>query len=298
MRTIRRPGFTLIELLVVIAIISTLMGLLLPAVQKAREAANRLSCANNLKQLGLACHNYENALNRLPPSRLRVGGATWAVLLMPQFEQDNLYRQWNLGLPYYQQNTTARTTGVKLYFCPSRRTAVDSAGGSTAGDVPSDPTLGAGTSNVPGALGDYAGAIDRSGGDAAIGAFTATWKDGAAFRLQNGVALAEFSDGLSNTFLFGEKHVPLNTNGTIAGGDCSIYNGDYAPACAARGGSSLRALTTNPQDPEARKYGGRHTQVVLFCFADGHVQSVPEFIDPVTVELLNQRNDGQVVPNF
>src|SRR5881275_1096338 len=99
----KRRAFTLIELLVVIAIISTLIGLLLPAVQKAREAAARMSCSNNLKQLGLAMHNYEGGLGRLPPSRVRVGGATWAVVILPQTEQDNLYRQWDLSRSYYQQ---------------------------------------------------------------------------------------------------------------------------------------------------------------------------------------------------
>src|SRR5207253_6161530 len=91
-----RRGFTLIELLVVIAIISTLIGMLLPAVQKAREAASRISCANNLKQIGLALHNYESTFERLPPSRTSIGSATWAVFIMPFIEQDNLYNQWNL----------------------------------------------------------------------------------------------------------------------------------------------------------------------------------------------------------
>src|SRR5436305_309880 len=195
--TIRRPrpAFTLIELLVVIAIISTLIGLLLPAVQKAREAAARISCANNLHQIGLAMHNYEGALGRLPPSRLRVGSATWAVLLLPQMEQDNLYRQWQIGLPYYSQNTTARLSGVRSYFCPSRRTAADSLGGSRFGDVPSDPTWGA-TGNVAGALGDYAAVIDPSGFD--YPTETAPGDRG-AFRLCIGLRLIDFRDGLSNT---------------------------------------------------------------------------------------------------
>src|SRR5215471_12471334 len=97
-RQVKRSGFTLIELLVVIAIIAMLMGLLMPAVQKAREAANRISCANNLHQLALAMHHYELDHQKLPPANLGAG-ASWAVLIMPYLEQDNLYHQWNLALP-------------------------------------------------------------------------------------------------------------------------------------------------------------------------------------------------------
>src|SRR5947209_3255451 len=119
--TSARRGFTLVELLVVIAIIAVLVGLLLPAVQKAREAGARTSCANNLKQIGLALHMYHQDQKTLPTSRLSDLHATWAVLIMPYLEQDNLYKQWNLPLTYYEQSDVARKTPVPVYFCPSRR---------------------------------------------------------------------------------------------------------------------------------------------------------------------------------
>ena len=297
-----RRGFTLIELLVVIAIISTLIGMLLPAVQKVREAASRASCANNLKQLGLAVHSYESALGRLPPSRLMqsvvigtnpdgteqvytTGAATWAVLVLPQMEQDNLYRTWTPTQFYYKQSQTARTTNVRSYFCPSRRTAADAQAGTISGDVPSHPAI-APTAHYPGAMADYAVAIDRGGSD--LGG-------GGAFQLNVGTRITDFPDGTSTTFLIGEKHIPANRNG-YGWWDCSTYNGDFHP-CWARAGSRLNPPTTNPNDT-GWKFGSRHTGVVLFCFADGHVENVPEAIDPGVFELLNQRNDGLVIPGY
>jgi prepilin-type N-terminal cleavage/methylation domain-containing protein len=156
-RTRRRPGFTLIELLVVIAIIGLLVGLLLPAVQAVREAANRTACANNLKQIGLACRLYEEDRGCLPPSFVVEQGASWMVLIMPYLEQDNLMKRWDLSKTYYEQSDVARLTPLKLYFCPSRR-APDLVPASLSGDVSStnpDPNA----PNVPGALADYAGSV-------------------------------------------------------------------------------------------------------------------------------------------
>ena len=292
MKTYRlRRAFTLIELLVVIAIISTLIGLLLPAVQKAREAAARLSCANNLKQLGLAMHNYEGAIGRLPPSRLGVGSATWAVVILTQIEQDNLYRQWDISRSYYVQNPLARMTPVKGYFCPSRRTSADSAAGSLSGDFPSDPLLGPAV-HTPGALGDYAVAIDSSGFDFPNAVSNG---DGGAFRMGVGVRLLDFSDGTSNSFLLGEKHVPKSKYG-VGWWDCSTYNGDYYQ-CSSRSAGMLYPLTTDPNDT-GWKFGSHHALVVQFCFADGHVQAIPVFTDRYQLQRLNQRADGEVLAGY
>jgi prepilin-type N-terminal cleavage/methylation domain-containing protein len=149
-----RPGFTLIELLVVISIIGLLIGLTLPAVQKAREAADRIRCANNLKQIGLGLHHYELVHHSLPPVASSFQGASWMVLELPFLEQAPLYSQWNLKRTYYQQSDAARLTTLSIYFCPSRRMPAGPPAASISGDFPcTNPQE---SLHTPGALADYA----------------------------------------------------------------------------------------------------------------------------------------------
>lgn len=116
----RRTGFTLIELLVVIAIIAVLIALLLPAVQQAREAARRTQCKNNMKQLGLAMHNYHDTVNRFPFAAHHWGYGGWVLFVMPYIDQAPLYSKWDHNTLYYVAPNLSLTQGrLSAHSCPS-----------------------------------------------------------------------------------------------------------------------------------------------------------------------------------
>lgn len=168
----RHPAFTLVELLVVIAIIGILIALLLPAVQAARESARRSQCANNLKQIGVAVHNYHDSKKTLPPVRI-AGGPGWAtfwVVILPYMEQEQIYDLWDLNKRYAEQTVAAQQANVNSYFCPSRRRGpVLSVQEGWFQDDPGPPSLGANApsqearfsaaNNPPGTVGDYAACV-------------------------------------------------------------------------------------------------------------------------------------------
>jgi prepilin-type N-terminal cleavage/methylation domain-containing protein len=296
----RQGGFSLVEMLLVIGIIALLMGLLLPAVQRAREAGLRAQCANNIKQINLAFHLYHTGNGKLPPNRLSDIHATWAVLILPYIEQDALYSKWVIALTpqasYYNQTDAARLTSVPLYFCPSRRTAAI-AGFSITGDEDDDPGPGP---HVPGALGDYATCI---GTDNCDGCDCQPRIYNGAFRSQydqfgnplGDVTFNLITDGLSNTIFMGEKNVPLGDfgNGWL---DCSLYNGDYW-TCSSRSAGPNFPLAQSLAD-YTYNFGSYHPGICQFGFGDGTVRSIANTIDPNIMALLANISDGQAVPDY
>jgi prepilin-type N-terminal cleavage/methylation domain-containing protein/prepilin-type processing-associated H-X9-DG protein len=205
----RRPGFTLIELLVVVAIIGVLLSLLLPAVQKVREAASRVQCQNNLKQLGLALHNYHDTRQTLPPGLVSSGTnvsdaeATGFTFLLPFLEQDNTYRLYHFEDPWFAAtNYQAVGIPVKVFFCPSNRDQ------GLLDLKPFEAQWGVGLPPVAAGC-DYVfskganGAVNR---DCTLtpsevrGVFSihSSWDD------KSGLRLTDIQDGTSNTFALGD----------------------------------------------------------------------------------------------
>jgi prepilin-type N-terminal cleavage/methylation domain-containing protein len=293
-----RHGFTLVELLVVIAIIALLIGLLMPAVQRVREAANRIKCGNNLKQIGIAMHMYHDNYRTLPTSRLSDFHATWAVLIMPYIEQDNLYKQWVLPNTYYSQTAVARLTPVPIYFCPSRRTHQTPPVASIMGDQDDDtgPTLGPLT---PGALGDYGACTgtDNCDGADCIGAINGAFRVGFnQFGQTIGpIGFKDITDGLSNTIIVGEKHVIL---GSFGKGllDCSLYNGDYW-TCSTRSAGPNFPLAQSYND-QVIGFGSYHPTLCQFVLGDASVRPIQNSTDPKILALLANISDGQPIPDY
>jgi prepilin-type N-terminal cleavage/methylation domain-containing protein/prepilin-type processing-associated H-X9-DG protein len=329
----RRSAFTLIELLVVIAIIAVLIGLLLPAVQKIREAANRMSCTNNLKQLGLAVHNFHDVRGGFPPARLN-DGLSWAVYLLPYIEQDNLHKRFDYYKPWPDQQSAADYAAgtlqvpMKTYTCPSRRSPMLSIAGDAGGGIsywvgyldPSSPDFLKGYGNgfkSPGSrfgpCSDYAGcgasdgnynvsqgpadpivALTSPGNPLGNGAMPTLWRNQDPWP----VKVSSITDGTSNTLLIGEKHIQTANLGKAdqASYDGCIFNGDDGRNVARIAGPGF-PLAISPTDNSTNApwmFGSWHPGVVQFVFCDGSVHALSTSIDATNLGILANRRDGLV----
>ena len=307
----KRTAFTLIELLVVFAIIAILIGLLLPAVQKVREAAANTSCRNNLHQLGIAVHSYHDANGSLPPARVgRDAYATWPILVAPYVEAQNLSNIWDITKIYQlQPNPLARTTTMSVFFCPARRgpmTSPASENGATTGD---------GNGHFESACGDYA-CCDGDGWERnttlARGAMIAPLLTNPnvgdnnpypkpIYGFQSMTNFQSISDGLSSTLLIGEKHVRPDGLGKASNGDDAYYSGyNYDTAQRSVGWYTDTGSTVHQNKPLMKpfdaastiRFGSWHTGTCNFVFCDGSVHSLPVNMDIEVLRRLADRNDG------
>jgi prepilin-type N-terminal cleavage/methylation domain-containing protein len=299
-----RRAFTLIELLVVIAIIAILIGLLLPAVQKVREAAARMSCSNNMKQLGLGAHNYHDARGELPPMMGPSGccWGTWAIPIMPYIEQDNLFRRYvnwggndSTGPRYSSAPNTTNVTNqrLKVFTCPS--------------DTDRRP-FGNLTNNNYAVCAGSGGTSRNTGTINGIGVGGGMF-DGVA--LTRKIKLTDVGDGLTNTVMFGEvlQGEGSDLRGFIWWGDASamstynvpnstlpdrIYTSVYCNNQPQRGMPCAVSDSSNPTMFLSRS---RHSGGVMTGLGDGSVRFTSNSITATTWRAMGTANGGEVVVN-
>ncbi|MES2791317.1 MAG: DUF1559 domain-containing protein [Planctomycetota bacterium] len=288
-------GFTLIELLVVIAIIAVLIALLLPAVQQAREAARRSQCKNNLKQVGLALHNYHDNSNGFPqgwigvnamgqPDVIGGNGWGWASRILPQMDQGPLFNTLNFSIPMTHANhAAARVTPLAVLRCPS-----------DIGDLVWTMTDTGGTAIAQLASANYVGSFGISDIDDCDGQAAPFRCAGEGLLFHNSfVRMADITDGTSNTFMVGEhkSNPQLDWHSTwvgiVPGGDDAFVRilgtADHTP----------NHPSNHIDDFSSHHVGGAH-----FVMGDGAVRFVSTNISEVVFSGLATRAGGEVVGEF
>lgn len=289
----RKAGFTLIELLVVIAIIAVLIALLLPAVQQAREAARRTQCKNNLKQIGLAIHNYHDSFNATPPGWIGVTGLTtdiygingwgWAAHILPQMEQGNIYATMNFNVNLSDPSMSALLrTVIPSYRCPT--------------DVSENTwILNDGSADHELATANYVGVFGTSDIDDCATTPNDPCRGEGAFYQNSALKFRDFTDGLSNTMIVGEHKtrtdLPEEWHSTWTG---VIPNADDA---------IVRVLGTCDHTPNSPAnhiddFGSGHTGGAHFTFGDGSVKFIGTSIDLGVYQALATRAGGEVKHEF
>lgn len=329
--TIHRRGFTLVELLVVIAIIGILIALLLPAVQAAREAARRIQCTNNLKQLGLAMHNHESALGTFPSGgwgywwtgdpdfsgKLQPGGWTFSVL--PYLEQGDIHQLGKddqpLSITSLQRDgsQTRDQTPIPAFNCPSRRSNKVYPrpknrryhNGSTSLDK------SASLDYVANAGGDLPlfGVDYRMGGSNLHAEISLAKGDGPSQFAQNGivycysqVGISDITDGTNCTYMIGEKYIRADyyATGQDGGDDQGMYEAcgidtirwGYVDESA---GIEYPAMRDTPGLNGWWRFGSPHSGVANYVLCDGSVRSISYEIDGFVNRRLANRQDGETI---
>ncbi len=335
---LRRTGFTLIELLVVIAIIAILVALLLPAVQQAREAARRSSCKNNMKQLGLALHNYHDTHFVFPPGYISVqpgntssteaGLYSWGAFLLPYVEQAPLYDLLNVGNVSLQANLAtpairaALQQPMSVFSCPSDVGSGVNNSVLTPGSYVYDKRASDGTNPVAIAKSNYV-MVSGSGNSTTVAVNPAAYGPHNGLGAQNSrIKMRDVTDGTSSTLAIGEKAFKVGGvemgAGTAVGFSAitssGIKNGQTAVIGIAYWGINQTVVQV---DHSTRGFSGPHPGGCHFVLCDGSVRFISENIDfkgnslialptgmnPVfgvdsTFERLLSRNDGQPVGEF
>lgn len=280
----RQVGFTLIELLVVIAIIGLLMALLLPAIQRVREAANLMRCQSNLRQIGIALHNYHNDFQIFPSGAGDQGGVngccnggsarnlwSWLYHILPYIEADHLYRSTD--------DTLINTTAIPLYYCPTRRRPVlygNAAKTDYAGNAGASPSNA--STDLPSWKGDN-------------GIFLNAW-------LTERINIAMIVDGTSNTILVGEKQTNPRNFG-YSGGDNEPYNNPGWDEDVVRTGKNPpQSDWQHPAEPPtfwSKRFGSMHPAGCNVVLGDGSVRNIRFTVASDLFWRICVRNDGEPI---
>ena len=302
----KRNAFTLVELLVVISIIGILIALLLPAVQAAREAARRMSCQNNLKNIGLALHNYESAYKVFPSGYLHKPGPpgtslepanhmglAWGAALLPQLEQGGLYDEIDFELPIWDDaNLQPRETSLPVFLCPSD---TYSAEWFVIRDDSTDPIEKYACASYAANWGPASAAVNLDD--------TPEESEGVFYR-NSRTKMRDIEDGLSNTLAFGERHNgPISLDSTTAGGHAEFENvwisavRDVDDLPDDHGHMVLFETQFRPNQAGGDDKGlaAPHTGLCQFLLCDGSVQTITENIDAELYDSLATRRGREVI---